>query len=81
MTDDEVTRFIVLIADFQSMREDGMIWLEIAHAEMMDAFSKLDTMFTELYAEMDEAFWEIAAHYDGGWDILREASDTPSKSE
>jgi len=76
MSDDEMTRFLVLLADFQSLKEDGAIWLSLGFAEVASATSKLAAMFDETYAEMDEVFWELAGHYDNGWDILREAGQS-----
>ena len=77
MTDDEITRFLVLAAEFQSIQETGAIWLDLGMSELSAAATKLDAMFDSIYADMDVAFWDLASHYDGGWDILRESCDTP----
>lgn len=75
MTDDEVTRALVLISDYLSLREDAQLWMDLGMAEVASAAAKLASMMDDLYAEMDVEFWNLAAHYDDGWDILREAGD------
>jgi hypothetical protein len=74
MTDDEQTRAIALVAEYLSIRETAALWFDLGAAEIASSTAKLGAMFDEMYAEMDAEFWQISEHYDGGWDILREAS-------
>jgi hypothetical protein len=71
---DEQFRLAKLLLEFQQIKEDGLLILDLAHAEMASATNKLGKMFEDIYAEMDEVFWELASHYDDGWDIIREMS-------
>jgi len=73
MSDDEITRMIAFLAEVQSVTETGAIWIDLAAAEAKAAGQRLGQMYDDLYAEMDDAFWELASHYDDGWDILRES--------
>lgn len=78
---DEQFRLAKFLLEFQQIKEDGLLMLDLAHAEMSSATNKLGQMFDDLYAEMDEAFWELASHYDDGWDIIREMGVSQSETD
>jgi hypothetical protein len=68
---DEEFRIKKFLLEFQQIAEDGLLIMDLANATIASGLAKVDQMFSDLYAEMDEAFWEIASHYDNGWEIVR----------